>query len=123
MYTQLQAVAPVMFPKFEEFAKRYCDPKSTVFGWTYNGRCNQYEFTYLLDTNVWYCPRLNELKAEFPEYVRQNVPFIINKNEELKKQMELLMEMDLEIEYDLEEKVDLIEDLVKMMKQKKNEPN
>lgn len=109
MYTQLQAVAPVMFPKFEEFAKRYCDPKSSVFGPTHNGRCNQYEFTYLLDTNIWYCPRLDELKPEFPDYVRQNVCFSIKKNAQLSKQVESL---DIGSGLDLEEKIDLIEELV-----------
>ncbi|KAI7863744.1 uncharacterized protein EV154DRAFT_194688 [Mucor mucedo] len=110
MYTQLQAVAPVMFPKFEEFAKRYCDPKSSVFGPTHNGRCNQYEFTYLLDTNIWYCPRLDELKPEFPDYVRQNVCFSIKKNAQLSKQVESL---DIGSGLDLEEKIDLIEELHK----------
>lgn len=109
MYTQLQAIAPIMFPKFEEFAKRYCDPKSSVFGPTHNGRCNQYEFTYLLDTNIWFCPRLDELKPDFPDCVRQNVTFNAKKNTPLSRQVESLrMESDL----DLEDKINLIDELV-----------
>jgi hypothetical protein len=38
LYTQIQAIDEKWFPDLDKYTQRYCNPKSTVYGWTYNGK-------------------------------------------------------------------------------------
>ncbi|GAA5811103.1 hypothetical protein MFLAVUS_004532 [Mucor flavus] len=67
----MTTIAPIVFTDFDLYTKRYCDAKATVFGCNYEGESNKAELGYLLDSNVWYAPKSEQLKPGFPEFDRQ----------------------------------------------------
>ncbi|CAO3637792.1 unnamed protein product [Mucor hiemalis] len=113
LFTQVQSIAPVTFPDFDSFSKRYCDCKSTVFGINYNGRSNKYEFEHMMETNIWYCPRLEDLKKDLPEFVRKAVQIKTRRNIDLKRQVKTLCEESKSFNNDLNDQNDLVEELHK----------
>lgn len=93
LFTQARTLASNLFPDFESYSKRYCDPKNTVFGYQYSGKSNEAELNYLLESYVWYAPTSKELKPHFPDYVRNTIIFSIKKSLVLKHQVEDLIQM------------------------------
>lgn len=62
-----------MHKDVEAFTQRYCNPKSTVFGWTVNGRSNVEEFNFFMNRKIWYCPRAVDMKSEYRDAVRDKI--------------------------------------------------
>ncbi|KAG2234331.1 hypothetical protein INT48_000781 [Thamnidium elegans] len=93
LYSQINTILPTVFTDFESYAKRYCDSKAAVFGYNNFGESNTVELNYLLDANVWYTPKLEQLKPDFPAFVRQEVIFSIKKSNTLKCQTEDIISM------------------------------
>uniref|UniRef100_A0A7N6BDB4 SWI/SNF-related matrix-associated actin-dependent regulator of chromatin subfamily A-like protein 1 n=1 Tax=Anabas testudineus TaxID=64144 RepID=A0A7N6BDB4_ANATE len=60
LYTQILAVRPTLFPRFHEFALRYCDAKQMTWGWDYSGSSNLGELKLLLEE----CLMLRRLKSD-----------------------------------------------------------
>ncbi|XP_072253268.1 SWI/SNF-related matrix-associated actin-dependent regulator of chromatin subfamily A-like protein 1 isoform X1 [Leuresthes tenuis] len=60
LYTQILAVKPTLFPRFHEFAMRYCDARESTWGWDYSGSSNLGELRLLLEE----CLMLRRLKSE-----------------------------------------------------------
>ncbi|CAM9611695.1 SWI/SNF-related matrix-associated actin-dependent regulator of chromatin subfamily A-like protein 1 [Lampetra fluviatilis] len=60
LYTQVAAVQPQIFPKFHEFALRYCNAKQMPWGWDYTGSSNMAELRLLLEETV----MIRRLKAD-----------------------------------------------------------
>ncbi|KAI9365698.1 hypothetical protein BD770DRAFT_377102 [Pilaira anomala] len=52
LFTQARTLASNLFPDFESYSKRYCDPKNPVFGYQYSGKSNELELNYLLDSYI-----------------------------------------------------------------------
>lgn len=113
LFTQIQSISPVAFPDFDSFSKRYCDCKSTVFGINYNGRSNKHEFDHVMETNIWYCPRLEDLKKELPDVVRRAITIKTKRSIELQRQVQTLCEESKNFENDLNDQIDLIQELHK----------
>lgn len=88
LFPLAQTITPALFSDFDLYAKRYCDAKATVFGFNYEGESNKTELSYLLDSNVWYAPKSEQLKPGFPEFDCQEVIFSIKKSKALKCQVE-----------------------------------
>ncbi|XP_067373187.1 SWI/SNF-related matrix-associated actin-dependent regulator of chromatin subfamily A-like protein 1 isoform X2 [Channa argus] len=60
LYAQILAVRPTLFPRFHEFAMRYCDAKQMTWGWDYSGSSNLAELKLLLEE----CLMLRRLKSD-----------------------------------------------------------
>ncbi|KAK2839698.1 hypothetical protein Q5P01_013438 [Channa striata] len=60
LYPQILAVRPTLFPRFHEFATRYCDAKQVTWGWDYSGSSNLGELKLLLEE----CLMLRRLKSD-----------------------------------------------------------
>lgn len=46
-----------------------------------------------MDTNIWYCPRLKDLKADFPAAIKQPIILTGKRNTGLRRSVEYLVEM------------------------------
>uniref|UniRef100_A0AAV2JCX5 SWI/SNF-related matrix-associated actin-dependent regulator of chromatin subfamily A-like protein 1 n=1 Tax=Knipowitschia caucasica TaxID=637954 RepID=A0AAV2JCX5_KNICA len=60
LYTQIQAVRPKLFPKFKDYAERYCQGHKTEFTYDASGSCHLEELKLLLEQ----CLMLRRLKSE-----------------------------------------------------------
>lgn len=65
----------------DAYTQRYCNPKSTVFGWTVNGRSNVEEFNFFMDRKIWYCPRAVDMKSEYRDAIRDKIVVTIKTQE------------------------------------------
>lgn len=65
-----------------------------------------------METNIWYCPRLEDLKKDLPDIVRKAVTMKTKRGIELKRQVQSLCEESKNFENDLNDQSDLIKDLV-----------
>lgn len=66
----------------------------------------------MMETNIWYCPRLEELKKEFPDFVKQVVSIKLKKSIELKRQVETLCQESKNFDNDMNDQIELIKELV-----------
>ncbi|CAO3644503.1 unnamed protein product [Mucor fragilis] len=73
LYMLIDTIDENMHKDVEAFTQRYCNPKSTVFGWTVNGRSNVEEFNFFMNRKIWYCPRAVDMKSEYRDAVRDKI--------------------------------------------------
>ena len=73
LFTQIEAVAPKLFPSFIQFGVRYCNGHKSHFGWDFSGSSNLEELQLLLEEKV----MIRRLKAcvlsQLPDKFRQVV--------------------------------------------------
>lgn len=65
-----------------------------------------------METNIWYCPRLEDLKKELPDVVRRAITIKTKRSIELQRQVQTLCEESKNFENDLNDQIDLIQELV-----------
>ena len=69
----IKILRPDIFPNFNEFTARYCNPKQTPYGIDYNGNSCTKELHYLISNSF----MIRRLKAdvlhELPEKRRQQI--------------------------------------------------
>ncbi|KAI7901754.1 uncharacterized protein BX663DRAFT_513946 [Cokeromyces recurvatus] len=92
LYNQINVINPSFYPDADTYITRYCNPKTSVFGVFVNGRSNMEELNFVLDTHIWYCPKLADMKSE---YKRPFQPYLtsIENGEEIAE--EYIQEKDL----------------------------
>ncbi|CEP19505.1 hypothetical protein [Parasitella parasitica] len=73
LYTLIDTIDKDLHKDLELYTQRYCNPKSTVFGWTVNGRSNVEEFNFFMNKKIWYCPRSIEMKSEYSDTIRDKI--------------------------------------------------
>ncbi|KAI8641841.1 hypothetical protein BD408DRAFT_417490 [Parasitella parasitica] len=73
LYTIINTIDQELHKDLELYTQRYCNPKSTVFGWMVNGRSNVEEFDFFMNKKIWYCPRSVEMKSEYPHTLRDEI--------------------------------------------------
>ncbi|KAI9487822.1 MAG: hypothetical protein EXX96DRAFT_554773 [Benjaminiella poitrasii] len=79
LYNQISVVNPKWYPDANAYISRYCNPRAKVFGVTVNGRSNIEELNFVLDSHIWYCPRLTEMNIEYPDPVHHKIILSIEK--------------------------------------------
>lgn len=52
LFTQLNIIDPIAYPKFTTFAFRYCNPENTGYGWDFNGASHIEELNERLKTTM-----------------------------------------------------------------------
>nr|XP_033802534.1 SWI/SNF-related matrix-associated actin-dependent regulator of chromatin subfamily A-like protein 1 [Geotrypetes seraphini]XP_033802535.1 SWI/SNF-related matrix-associated actin-dependent regulator of chromatin subfamily A-like protein 1 [Geotrypetes seraphini]XP_033802537.1 SWI/SNF-related matrix-associated actin-dependent regulator of chromatin subfamily A-like protein 1 [Geotrypetes seraphini] len=60
LYTQITAVRPSFFPRYQDFGLRYCNAKKMPWGWDYSGSDNLNELKLLLEESL----MIRRLKAD-----------------------------------------------------------
>lgn len=83
LYSQISIVNPRIFPKFADFANRYCAPKKNRFGIDYSGASNLDELERILRSEVMIRRTKEEVLPELPPKVRVTIPMIIEKGMDL----------------------------------------
>ncbi|GAN09658.1 hypothetical protein MAM1_0281c09189 [Mucor ambiguus] len=73
LYMLINAIDEKLHKDVEAYTQRYCNPKSTVFGWTVNGRTNVEEFNFFMNKKIWYCPQAVDMKSEYRDAVRDKI--------------------------------------------------
>lgn len=66
LWTTLNMVRPDLFPTFSVFAKRYCKPRRTPWGWDYSGAQNLSELHGVLTDNLMIRRLKNDVLTELP---------------------------------------------------------
>jgi SWI/SNF-related matrix-associated actin-dependent regulator 1 of chromatin subfamily A len=80
-FTMLHLVAPNLFPNEYKFYYRYCDPKHTRWGWTFDGATNEEELHELVSKIM--IRRLKEdVLKELPNKIVSCIPMELTKLEE-----------------------------------------
>jgi hypothetical protein len=83
LFTGIQAVAPQLVNAFDKFAKRYCDPKQCIFGWTYDGRRNTEELDYILEKIIWHSPKMIDIASQLPRTIYETITAHIKREEKV----------------------------------------
>ncbi|KAK4510450.1 uncharacterized protein ATC70_004880 [Mucor velutinosus] len=73
LYMLIDSIDEKLHKDVEAYTQRYCNPKSTVFGWTVNGRSNVEEFNFFMNRKIWYCPRAVDMKSEYRDAIRDKI--------------------------------------------------
>jgi SWI/SNF-related matrix-associated actin-dependent regulator 1 of chromatin subfamily A len=73
LYTQVDAVAPQLFPSFIQFGVRYCNGHQGHFGWDFSGASNLEELQLLLEEKLMIRRLKSDVLAQLPEKFRQVV--------------------------------------------------
>lgn len=103
LYTLIDTIDQGMHKDIELYTQRYCNPKSTVFGWTVNGRSNVEEFNFFMNKKIWYCPKSIDMKSEYSDTIRDKIVVTIKPQEKKEFQAHFLaLQSD---EYDFDEYV------------------
>jgi SWI/SNF-related matrix-associated actin-dependent regulator of chromatin subfamily A-like protein 1 len=80
LYSLLSALKPHVFTRFEDYGKRYCDPKPNKYtrGLDYDGVTNSDELHYLLTKTMMIRRLKKDVLTELPEKRRQKVTIEVN---------------------------------------------
>ena len=73
LYTQVDAVAPKLFPSFVQFGVRYCNGHQSHFGWNFSGASNLEELQLLLEQKLMIRRLKLDVLSQLPEKFRQVV--------------------------------------------------
>jgi hypothetical protein len=74
LWTVMQAIKPDLFPSMEKFAWRYCRPRYTPWGWSYDGAENLKELRSILKKNLMIRRLKKQVLPELPDKTRKVVP-------------------------------------------------
>lgn len=77
LYTILNVLRKDMFPNFVSFGNRYCDPKPTPFGVTYEGATRKKELNRLLKRNLMVRRTKEQVLKDLPPIRRSIVPIVL----------------------------------------------
>ncbi len=84
LFTQLNIINSIAYPKFTTFAFRYCDPKNNGYGWNFNGISNTEELNDRLKTIMIRRTKEQVLK-ELPDKRYQTIVLPLSNKSEYKK--------------------------------------
>ncbi|XP_009994542.1 PREDICTED: SWI/SNF-related matrix-associated actin-dependent regulator of chromatin subfamily A-like protein 1 [Chaetura pelagica] len=73
LYTQIAAVQPAFFPKFQSFGLRYCDARKMPWGWDYSGSSNLTELKILLEESIMIRRLKSDVLSQLPAKQRKMV--------------------------------------------------
>jgi SWI/SNF-related matrix-associated actin-dependent regulator of chromatin subfamily A-like protein 1 len=75
LWPVLKAIRPDLFPDFDKFAWRYCKPRFTPWGWTYDGATHTKELHRILRQECMIRRLKKDVLTELPDKQRRAVPF------------------------------------------------
>lgn len=79
LFVSLNILRPDIFPSFKPFGDRYCSPKFTPWGITYNGATRMHELHKLLKKHVMVRRTKDQVAKQLPPITRTVVPLAINR--------------------------------------------
>lgn len=88
LWSQLQVVAPKLFPKFWDFGLRFCAGHQTPFGWDFSGSSDLSELDKILRSTLMIRRTKDQVLKELPDKSRITIPFIIEEKLEKKYRKE-----------------------------------
>uniref|UniRef100_A0A8C5QN21 SWI/SNF-related matrix-associated actin-dependent regulator of chromatin subfamily A-like protein 1 n=1 Tax=Leptobrachium leishanense TaxID=445787 RepID=A0A8C5QN21_9ANUR len=88
LFVQIAAVKPNFFPRFHDFAVRYCDAKQMPWGWDYSGSSNLAELKLLLEESVMIRRLKSDVLSQLPSKQRRMVVIAASVNEKMKRDLE-----------------------------------
>ncbi|KAL9545156.1 hypothetical protein MBANPS3_007276 [Mucor bainieri] len=100
LYMLIDTIDENLHKDVEAYTQRYCNPKSTVFGWTVNGRSNVEEFNFFMNKKIWYCPRAVDMKSVYRDAIRDKIVVTIHTQEKRDFQVHFLALQSGEHEFD-----------------------
>jgi SWI/SNF-related matrix-associated actin-dependent regulator 1 of chromatin subfamily A len=74
LFTSLNMLCPDEFPSFWRFARSYCNPKLTRWGWDYSGASNLQSLHERLAKNCMIRYRKKDVLLDLPDKVRRVIP-------------------------------------------------
>lgn len=84
LFTQLNIIDPIAYPKFTTFAFRYCNPEKNDYGWDFNGASHIEELNDRLKTTMIRRTKEQVLK-ELPDKRRQTIIMTLSNKKEYEK--------------------------------------
>jgi len=81
LFTQLNIIDPISYPKFTTFAFRYCGAENTDYGWDFNGVSHAEELNDRLKTTMVRRTKAQVLQ-ELPDKRRQTIVVLLSNEEE-----------------------------------------
>lgn len=100
LYMLIDTIDENLHKDIEAYTQRYCSPKSTVFGWTVNGRSNVEEFNFFMERKIWYCPKAIDMKSEYKDALRDKIVVTIKPQKKREFHVHFLALQSGEYEFD-----------------------
>ncbi|KAL7331042.1 hypothetical protein PS15p_203290 [Mucor circinelloides] len=100
LYMLIDTIDENLHKDIEAYTQRYCNPKSTVFGWTVNGRSNVEEFNFFMERKIWYCPKAIDMKSEYKDALRDKIVVTIKPQKKREFHVHFLALQSGEYEFD-----------------------
>lgn len=79
LWSILNIIRPDLFPNFDEFAWRYCEPKHTYWGWKFDGAVRKKELWTILTKNVMIRRLKKDVAPELPDKIHKTIPMRMGK--------------------------------------------
>jgi len=77
-FNLLNITRPDLFPRFFDYARRYCDAKKGYWGWDFSGASNLDELNLILNSGVMIRRRKEEVLKDLPAKQRAKVTFKVD---------------------------------------------
>ena len=80
IYNLMRAIRPDIYHSFEEFGKRYCNPRESYLGIDWNGQKNMRELHLVLENSFMIRRLKTEVLTQLPEKRRQRISITTDSN-------------------------------------------
>lgn len=85
LYNSINLVEPRMFPRFFDYAKKYCNATHNGWGWDFTGASNTDELHELLTTSIMIRRLKKDVLPELPDKIRSLVPMELSNKTEYRR--------------------------------------
>lgn len=82
LWSILNVVRPDLFPSFNKFAWKFCEPKKTPWGWTFPGAENKKELARILRSEVMIRRLKKDVAPEIPKKIHKVIPLRVKNMKE-----------------------------------------